>query len=271
MIRVRSSPFVSRGGEKLAAALDHFSLNVAGWVCADLGSHIGGFVDCLLQRGAARVFAVDTCYGTLAWKLRRDRRVVVMERTNAMHVALPEPVDLVTVDVGWTPQVQVLPNVVRMIGPRGNAAHRVGRVIDPTGSVRGTHRDADSKAGYVPESPLPLTSPPGNLDRTASECPRYTTGLVITLIKPHYEAHRLAQIRGRAERDKETGTAPQTAGVPGLVDGVLSNDAFEPVVEDVLDEIRSSGWQVDGVFESPIRGHAGNREVFALLTRSKSE
>lgn len=101
--------FVSRGGEKLAAALDHFDLPVAGRICADLGSHVGGFVDCLLQHGAARVYAVDTSYGTLAWKLRKDDRVVVLERTNAMHVQLPEQVDLVTIDVGWTPQTKILP------------------------------------------------------------------------------------------------------------------------------------------------------------------
>lgn len=115
-----SQSYVSRGGEKLAAALDHFGIDVSGLVCADLGSHVGGFVDCLLQRGAAKVYSVDTCYGTLAWKLRRDPRVVVLERSNAMHVSLPEPVDLVTVDVGWTRQAKVLPNVVNLLRPGGN-------------------------------------------------------------------------------------------------------------------------------------------------------
>jgi len=124
------SRFVSRGGDKLAAALDHFSVEVNGLCCADLGSHVGGFVDCLLQRGAARVYSVDTSYGTLAWKLRRDSRVVVMERTNAMHVQLPEPADLVTIDVGWTPQAKVLPNVNRMLRESPDApATSIGRVI----------------------------------------------------------------------------------------------------------------------------------------------
>jgi 23S rRNA (cytidine1920-2'-O)/16S rRNA (cytidine1409-2'-O)-methyltransferase len=80
---------------------------------------VGGFVDCLLRRGAVRVFAVDTAYGTLAWRLRRDPRVVVRERTNALHVELPEPVDLVTIDVGWTPQAKVLPHVATLLGPAG--------------------------------------------------------------------------------------------------------------------------------------------------------
>lgn len=111
--------YVSRGGEKLAAALQAFSIDVHNRICADLGSHVGGFVDCLLQNGARRVYSVDTSYGTLAWKLRKDPRVVVLERTNAMHVALPESVDLVTIDVGWTPQRRVLVNLPSMISPMG--------------------------------------------------------------------------------------------------------------------------------------------------------
>ena len=114
-----SDAYVSRGGEKLAAALDHFRIDVSGYVCADLGSHIGGFVDCLLRRCAARVYSVDTAYGTLAWKLRRDLRVVVLERTNAMHVRLPATVDLVTIDVAWTPQSKILPNTTAMLRPGG--------------------------------------------------------------------------------------------------------------------------------------------------------
>jgi 23S rRNA (cytidine1920-2'-O)/16S rRNA (cytidine1409-2'-O)-methyltransferase len=109
------STYVSRAGLKLAAALDAFGIEPAGWACADLGSNVGGFVDCLLQRGAKRVFAVDTGYGVLAYKLRIDPRVVVMERTNAMHVELPEPVDLVTIDVAWTPQRRILPNAMKLL------------------------------------------------------------------------------------------------------------------------------------------------------------
>src|SRR5436309_2115272 len=97
-------PFVSRAGQKLDHALDVFKIDVAGLTCADLGCNVGGFVDCLLQRGAAKVYAVDTGYGVLDWKLRKDARVIVMERTNAMHVALPERVTLVTIDVAWTRQ-----------------------------------------------------------------------------------------------------------------------------------------------------------------------
>ena len=111
--------FVSRAGDKLDAALDHFGLDVGGLVCADFGSNVGGFVDCLLQRGAARVYAVDTSYGTLAWKLRKDPRVVVRERSNAMHVTLPERVSVVTIDVAWTRQRHVLPNALAQLAVGG--------------------------------------------------------------------------------------------------------------------------------------------------------
>jgi len=110
-------PFVSRGGQKLAAALSGFGLDVTGCVCADFGCNVGGFTDCLLQRGAARVYAVDTGYGTLAWTLRKDPRVVVMERTNALHVAPPEPVDLVAVDVAWTCQEYIVPAAMNWLRP----------------------------------------------------------------------------------------------------------------------------------------------------------
>ena len=112
-------PYVSRGGSKLAAALDRFGIDPDGWVCADLGSNVGGFVDCLLGHGAKRVYAVDTGYGALAYKLRIDPRVAVHERTNAMHVTLPEPADLVTIDTGWTRQAHVLPNAIKMLKPDG--------------------------------------------------------------------------------------------------------------------------------------------------------
>jgi len=120
-------PYVSRGGVKLAAALREFGLDVAGWTCADFGSHIGGFVDCLLQHGAAKVYAVDTGYGVLDYRLRRDPRVVVCERTNALHYVCPEPCDLVTVDVGWTPQRLILPAVRHTLRPGG----RVLTLIKP--------------------------------------------------------------------------------------------------------------------------------------------
>jgi 23S rRNA (cytidine1920-2'-O)/16S rRNA (cytidine1409-2'-O)-methyltransferase len=105
-------PFVSRAGRKLAHALDHFGVDPAGWVCLDTGASTGGFTDCLLQRNAARVYAVDVGYGQLDQRLRNDPRVVVMERVNARHLAsdaLPEPCGLITIDVSFISLLKVIP------------------------------------------------------------------------------------------------------------------------------------------------------------------
>lgn len=112
-------PFVSRAGLKLDHALREFKFDVNRMVCADFGCNVGGFTDCLLQRGAPKVFAIDTGYGVLAWKLRNDPRVVVMERTNALHVQPAEPVDLVVIDMAWTPQRHAIPAAIKWLNPDG--------------------------------------------------------------------------------------------------------------------------------------------------------
>ncbi|MGA2496980.1 MAG: SAM-dependent methyltransferase [Tepidisphaeraceae bacterium] len=119
--------FVSRAGQKLEHALVTFGVDVAGLVCADLGSNTGGFVDCLLQRGVARVYAVERGYGVLDWKLRKDPRVVVMERTNAMHVLLPELAGFIAIDVSWTRQRHILPAAKGLLAAGG----RVVTLIKP--------------------------------------------------------------------------------------------------------------------------------------------
>jgi 23S rRNA (cytidine1920-2'-O)/16S rRNA (cytidine1409-2'-O)-methyltransferase len=111
----RNRPYVGRGGQKLQAALDAFGLDVRGGVCADFGCNVGGFTHCLLSRGAAKVYALDTGYGQLAWTLRKDPRVVVMERTNALYAEPPELVDLVAIDVAWTPQELIVPAALRWL------------------------------------------------------------------------------------------------------------------------------------------------------------
>lgn len=176
---------MSRAGEKLNHALDAFAVNVTARTCADLGCNAGGFVDCLLQRGAAKVYAIDTGYGMLAWKLRQDARVVVMERTNAMHVTLPEAVGIVTIDVAWTKQRHVLPAAKKMLSP---------------------------------------------------------DGLVITLIKPHYEA-AAAQLRR----------------------GVLVAEAMEGVLAQVRQDINAAGFEIVRETTSPLIGAGGNSEYLALL------
>ena len=108
-------PYVSRAGRKLEAALDRFRIDPAGLVCLDVGASTGGFTDCLLQRGATRVHALDVGYGQLDFRLRQDPRVVVMERVNARHLtadALPEPCDLITVDVSFISLGKVVPALV---------------------------------------------------------------------------------------------------------------------------------------------------------------
>jgi 23S rRNA (cytidine1920-2'-O)/16S rRNA (cytidine1409-2'-O)-methyltransferase len=177
--------FVSRAGAKLDHALNTFAIDVRDFVCADLGCSTGGFTDCLLQRGARKVYAVDTGYGVLDWKLRKDARVVVMERTNAMHVNLPEPVSLVSIDVAWTKQRFILPAAKKL------------------------------------------------LDRS---------GQIVTLIKPHYEA------------DKSL-----------LRNGLLPAEQLAAVVLAVSGEIRSLGFEIAGLVDSPIKGSGGNAEVLAWL------
>lgn len=113
-LHVKARPrFVSRGGEKLDAALDAFAVRVAARLCADVGASTGGFTDCLLQRGARRVYAIDVGYGQLDYRLRKNERVVVMERTNARYLErLPEQVGLVVVDASFI-SLRVLLPVVR--------------------------------------------------------------------------------------------------------------------------------------------------------------
>ena len=139
-LNVQSKPrFVSRGGEKLAWALDEFQTDVIGKICADVGASTGGFTDCLLQNGAARIYSLDVGYGQLDYKLRQDTCVVVMERTNARYVEkLPEPVNLVVIDASFISLRLLLPvvkgwltphaDVITLIKPQFEAGkHDVGK------------------------------------------------------------------------------------------------------------------------------------------------
>jgi 23S rRNA (cytidine1920-2'-O)/16S rRNA (cytidine1409-2'-O)-methyltransferase len=111
-------PFVSRGGIKLEKALHEFHVNVSGWTCLDVGASTGGFTDCLLQNGAEHVYAVDVGYGQLAWKLRANPKVTVIERTNIRHMnddIIPSPVDLATIDVSFISLKIVVPAVLKFL------------------------------------------------------------------------------------------------------------------------------------------------------------
>jgi 23S rRNA (cytidine1920-2'-O)/16S rRNA (cytidine1409-2'-O)-methyltransferase len=118
----RDHPWVSRGGVKLACALDHFRIIVEGHVALDIGASTGGFTEVLLSRGARRVYAVDVGHGQLAWKLRQDPRVVVLERLNARYLTranIPEPVDLITCDASFIGLAVVLPASLALATERG--------------------------------------------------------------------------------------------------------------------------------------------------------
>ncbi len=111
--------FVSRGGEKLDAALEAFAIDVKDATCADVGSSTGGFTDCMLQRGAKKIYAIDVGKGILHWKLRTDKRVVVMEETNARYVeSLPEPVSFITIDASFISLKTLLPVIKKWAGER---------------------------------------------------------------------------------------------------------------------------------------------------------
>lgn len=111
--------FVGRAGEKLDFALKKFQIEVKDKICADFGSAVGGFVDCLLKHGARKIYAVEKGYGVLAWSLRKNPKVIVLERTDAMRVNLAEKVDLLTIDTGWTRQKNILPNALKQVRPGG--------------------------------------------------------------------------------------------------------------------------------------------------------
>jgi len=120
-VRGKDHPWVSRGGVKLAHGLDHFHFDPRGLVALDIGASTGGFTDVLLQRGAARVYAVDVGFGQFDWKLRNDERVVLLERVNARHLTskqVPEPVDLVVCDASFIGLETVLPAPLALAKPR---------------------------------------------------------------------------------------------------------------------------------------------------------
>jgi 23S rRNA (cytidine1920-2'-O)/16S rRNA (cytidine1409-2'-O)-methyltransferase len=184
LLEVKSSlPYVSRGGLKMEAALDAFGVDPAGWVCADVGASTGGFTDCLLKHGAARVYAIDVGYGQLAWSLRTDPRVVAIERVNVRFLAeLPERARLATVDVSFISLRLVLPRVIGLLIPSGEAIvlikpqFEVGRKsVGKGGVVRDRHLHqlaitqvvtAASAIGFETAGLIrsPITGPAGNVE-----------------------------------------------------------------------------------------------------------
>ena len=184
-LRGRDHPWVSRGGVKLAHALDHFAIDVTGVTALDIGASTGGFTDVLLARGAARVYAVDVGHGQLAWKLRQDPRVALRERVNARHLTaadVPEPPDIVVCDASFIGLETVLPAALALAKPQA----RLVALIKPQfevgpdkvgkgGVVRDAalHREVCARIarwlggeGWTVEGivPSPITGPEGNVE-----------------------------------------------------------------------------------------------------------
>jgi 23S rRNA (cytidine1920-2'-O)/16S rRNA (cytidine1409-2'-O)-methyltransferase len=191
-VRPPASPYVSRGGTKLAHALDHFGIDPNGLVALDVGASTGGFTDVLLRRGAARVYAVDVGYAQLDWRLRNDPQVIVLERTNARHLSrdlVPEPVDLVVCDASFIALQVVLPaalqlarqgaSLVALIKPQFEVGKgQVGKggvVRDPA-----LHEEVCAEvARWLGEvqgwqvqgiTPSPITGPKGNREFLIAAC-----------------------------------------------------------------------------------------------------
>lgn len=160
----REKPFASRAGAKLDHAIETFGIDVSDWRCADFGCNVGGFTDCLLQRGAASVVALDTGRGVLDWRLRSDDRVEVRERTNALHA---EPsaggVDLVVVDLAWTPQRLAIPAALRWLPPSG--ARRILSLVKPHYEL------LDAEKSLLDRGFLPHEHAPKVLDRVLRAMP----------------------------------------------------------------------------------------------------
>jgi 23S rRNA (cytidine1920-2'-O)/16S rRNA (cytidine1409-2'-O)-methyltransferase len=175
--------YVSRGGLKLEKALDEFGVNPAGWTCADIGASTGGFTDCLLQRGAVKVYAIDVGYGQLAWSLRQDPRVVNLERANIRYLEpLPEPVRLAVIDVSFIGLGLVLPAAARLLTPDGEIIALIkpqfevgkgqvgkGGVVREPALHRAAVENALREAGALGLAPAgvirsPIKGPAGNVE-----------------------------------------------------------------------------------------------------------
>lgn len=185
-------PYVSRGGLKLEAALREFNINMSGKTALDVGASTGGFTDCLLQHGASKVYAVDVGYGQMAWKIRQDKRVVVIERTNIRDIdpsLIPEPVDIIVIDVSFISLEKVIPAIIKFFKPGGN---------------------------------------------------------LIALIKPQFEIGREQVGKG----------------------GIVRNEAArKSAVDRVANFIRSNGFEVKGLVQSPVTGQDGNVEFLIHALR----
>ncbi|MFL5654940.1 MAG: TlyA family RNA methyltransferase [Ktedonobacteraceae bacterium] len=247
--------YVSRGGLKLEKALATFQLSPEGLVALDVGASTGGFTHCLLEHGARRVYAVDVGHGQLAWTLRHDPRVVVMEHTNIRHLtSLPEPIHCAVIDVSFISLRLVLPAIVPLLAdPR------------PSETPPQAWSEAPPTTPWAHELLIPRETPPqawseatpvvgtrfiashgrggGAPDTNETQSP---IPWIIALVKPQFEA-------GKAEADKGS--------------GVISDPAVHTRVLDELQEWiqQHTPFKIKGLTDSPILGRDGNREFLLYL------
>ena len=194
--------FVSRAGAKLEHALEEFKLDVTGLRCADFGCNVGGFTDCLLQRGAKHVIAIDTGYGALAWKLRQDPRVETRERTNALHAEAPAGgVDLVVLDLAWTPQRLAIPAALKWLAPGG----RIITLIKPHYELR------EEEKAWLDRGFLPHERVPGVVTRVEAEMPALG-----------------AKVMGSTQSPLVGGKTSKKAGVPGNIEWLTLLEGCAP-------------------------------------------
>ena len=235
-IRGEENPYVSRGGLKLRGALDAFGLSVRGLVALDVGASTGGFTDCLLQAGATKVYAVDVCYGQLAWKLREDPRVVCIERTNIRHYdggGIMDGIDIAVIDASFISLRLVIPPVLRLIK---DAAAKSTKSVTP--AKAGVHNDLHS-----------IDSRFRGNDKTEQD-PTYegieNNAVILALVKPQFEV-------GKGE-----------VGWRGVVrDPAL----HERVLAETASFCRELGLDVLESCASPLTGPAGNREFFLYMKK----
>ncbi len=248
--------FVSRGGIKLQHALSNFKLKISNYAVLDVGSSTGGFVDCLLQNGAAKVYSVDTAYGELAWKLRNDPKVIVMERTNILHLqSLPSPgrqakLPKVTVIASESPQLNASQSYLTRDNLKPEQDNSLlNKIPTSPGSVNSNgapQDDSQESHNYTKVDLITIDASWTKLEKILPVVEKFlkTGGQIIALLKPHYQA----------EKSK-------------LIKGVLEESEALRVKGEVEKKIQNLGFKIEDSIDSPILGGGGNREYLLLIQR----
>ncbi len=232
--------FVSRGGLKMQHAIEQFGLNVTGFVVLDVGSSTGGFVDCLLQNGAAKVYAVDTAYGEFAWTLRNDPRVVVMERTNILYLDSLPTSNRHSPEKGnpLNEKTKGLQNKKKGIGIDSRFRGNDGWQTEGDNREKGEDQLVDL---------ITIDASWTKLEKILPVVQKFLkpSGQIIALLKPHYQS------------DKKD-----------LVKGVLPIEKAEIIKEKVILQIQDLGFKIQESIDSPILGGGGNHEYLLLISSS---